>query len=479
MNQLTYIFTQADEIMNKNMDNKIIEDASYKKDKYIFWKAVYALLILALSLLIAGILMQVVFHQTKAPLLLGLIVALPLAIPLELWNFTDPDTLFRVMAFQDRFLMVCFGFAIGVGAILLYLVALFTHPNFGIKDFFVPGIVIGGLIFGAGVGLAGYFPGTIWIALGQGRRDAIYAALGGLLGAFSWSVIFGNVKWFFWDTLNFGPITWASIFGITSKIGVFLVSLIFGTILIAVFLLLPRYPKEKIKNSCGYHMLGKSKNKTTFDLVINEDFEKYPKANRYLTRLINESSIENARMTIPLGLAFTITAVAVIILHQIFGESTTFSWIGAQLSYLVNPNWAASNAYFQLFGGLHIVNGVPINLPFSEIGWEPFTDLSSFLGGLIAATLISRRYMGFKPQVPKIWSRSHNPKYRPIGAFVGAFMVLFGARMANGCASDHILSGDIQMAVSSFVFMMFVLLGAWIMLRYFMHMKINSWGYTK
>jgi hypothetical protein len=184
-------------------------------------------------------------------------------------------------------------------------------------------------------------------------------------------------------------------------------------------------------------------------------------------------------MTIPLGLAFTITAVAVIILHQIFGESTTFSWIGAQLSYLVNPTWAASNAYFQLFGGLHIVNGVAVNLPFSEIGWEPFTDLSSFLGGLIAATLISRRYMGFKPQVPKIWSRSHNPKYRPIGAFVGAFMVLFGARMANGCASGHILSGDIQMAVSSFVFMIFVLIGAWIMLRYFMHMKINSWGYTK
>ena len=153
--------------MNANAGNTSVEDESYKKDKYIFWKAVYALLILSLALLIGGVIMQYVFHETKAPLLLGLIVALPLAIPLELWNFTDPDTLFRVMAFQDRFLMVCFGFAIGVGSILLYLVALITHPNFGIKDFFVPGIVIGGLIFGLGVGLAGYFPGTIWIALGQ------------------------------------------------------------------------------------------------------------------------------------------------------------------------------------------------------------------------------------------------------------------------------------------------------------------------
>ncbi|BAB59612.1 hypothetical protein [Thermoplasma volcanium GSS1] len=465
--------------MNENIGSINISSDAYKRDKSLFWKSVYALLILALALLIGGIIMQVLFHVTKAPLLLGLIVAFPLAIPLELWNFTDPDTLFRVMAFQDRFLMVCFGFAIGLGSIILYLVAIFTHPNFGIKDFFVPGIVIGGLIFGIGVGLAGYFPGTIWIALGQGRRDAIYASFGGLLGAFTWSIIFGNVKWFFWDTLNFGPITWASVAGISSKFGVFAVSLVFGIILLLVFLLLPRYPKSKVKDSCGYHMLGKSEKTITFDLVISEDFEKYPKANRYLTKLINESSKENARMTIPLGLAFTITAVAVIILHQIFGESTTFSWIGAQLSYLANPTWAASNAYFQLFGGLHMVNGVPVNHPFSEIGWEPFTDLSSFLGGLIAATLISKRYMAFKPQVPKIWSHSHNPKYRPIGAFLGAFMVLFGARMANGCASGHILSGNIQMAISSFVFMIFVLLGAWVTLRYFMHLKINSQGYTK
>ncbi len=457
----------------------LTKEKSYLRDKSIFWKSVYALLGLSIVFLLTGLIMQIVFHQTKAPLWLGLLVALPLAIPLELWNFTDPDTLWRVMAFEDRFLMVCFGFAIGVGSILLYAIALFTHPNFGIKDFFVPGIVIGGTIFGMGIGLAGYFPGTIWIALGQGRRDAIYAALGGLLGAFTWSVIFGNVKNFFWNTLNFGPVTWASVFGITSKIGIFLVSLVFGVLLTLLFLLLPRYPGLRIKNSCGSHMVAHSKETKQYTDVVREDLEKYPKANKYVTKIINESSVENARMTIPLGLAFTITAVAVIILHQIFGESTTFPWIGAQLSYMVNPSWAASNAYFQLFGGMHIVNGVPVNKPFSEIGWEPITDLSSFLGGLISATVISRRFMGFKSQVPKIWIHSHNPKLRPAGAFVGAFMVLFGARMANGCASGHILSGDIQMAISSFVFMIFVLIGAWIMLRFFMHMKINSWGYTK
>ncbi|MGC8620303.1 MAG: YeeE/YedE thiosulfate transporter family protein, partial [Thermoplasmata archaeon] len=178
-------------------------------------------------------------------------------------------TLYRVMAFQDRFLIVCFGFAIGIGAILLYALNLIVpSPNFGIKDFFVPGIIIGGIIFGAGVGIAGYFPGTVWIALGQGRRDAFWALLGGLLGAFSWSVIFGPAKAFFWNTLNFGPITWASIFGITSKLGIFGVSLIFGIILLLMFLILPRYPGEKLKDSCGSHILGLSKNVIRFDDLI-------------------------------------------------------------------------------------------------------------------------------------------------------------------------------------------------------------------
>ncbi len=450
------------------------------KDSLVMWATASILFVIALMMLFGGIYMQVVLHQTKAPLILGIVAGLLLAIPLEIWNFSDPDTLFRVMAFQDRFLMVCFGFAIGLGAILLYGLNLFVpHPNFGIKDFFVPGIIVGGLIFGIGVGLAGYFPGTIWIALGQGRRDALYAVIGGLLGAFTWSMIFGAARGFFWDTLNFGPITWATLVGLNTRVGMFLVSIVFGIILLLLFFLLPRFPKQPIRQNCLLHIAGKNKEVTRFEDVIREEKEKYPRAREFVTKIINESSIWNARYVVFLGLEFTIAAVAVIILHQIFGESTTYSWIGAQLSYLVNPKWAALNPYFELFGGMHLVNGVPVNKPFSEIGWEPFSDLGTFLGGLISSIFITRRFMGFKQQIPKVWEHRFglDPKLRALGSFIGAFLVLFGARMANGCASGHILSGNIQMAVSSFVFMIFVLIGAWIALYSVLHLKINGWGY--
>lgn len=458
------------------------QDPQYLKDMRTMHVTAWLLLLLSLAMLFGGVYMQAALHQTKAPLLLGLVAALPLAIPLELWNFSDPDTLFRVMALQDRFLIACFGFAIGLGAILLYGLNLFTAPNFGLKAFFVGGVVLGGLIFGIGVGLAGYFPGTVWIALGQGRRDALYAVAGGLLGAFTWSVIFGWVKPYLWDAFNFGAITWPQLFGIpfNDKIAMFISALIFGTIMFLVFLFLPRFPKQPVRQACGFHLAGRGTTVRNED-VIREEAAKYPRQNKYLLELINESSIRNSRYVVVLGLAFTVEAVAVIILHQIFGESTTYSWIGAQLSYLVNPYWAASNPYFQLFGGMHIVNGVPVNKPFSEIGWEPITDLSTFLGGLISSIFISRRFMGFKKQIPRVWAHrfGESEARRFLGSFFGTFLVLFGARMANGCASGHILSGNLQMAVSSFVFMLAVMAGSAITLRYVMKLRINSWGYAE
>ncbi|QXJ28744.1 hypothetical protein J5U23_01613 [Saccharolobus shibatae B12] len=52
--------------------------------------------------------------------------------------------------------------------------------------------------------------------------------------------------------------------------------------------------------------------------------------------------------------------------------------------------------------------------------------------------------------------------------------MLFGARMANGRASGHILSGNLQMEISSFAFLIAVMLGAWITLSLVLRLRINS-----
>ena len=48
---------------------------------------------------------------------------------------------------------------------------------------------------------------------------------------------------------------------------------------------------------------------------------------------------------------------------------------------------------------------------------------------------------------------------RIIWAFVGGFILIFGARLAGGCTSGHILSGGMQLAASSLIFAVFVFAG--------------------
>jgi len=55
--------------------------------------------------------------------------------------------------------------------------------------------------------------------------------------------------------------------------------------------------------------------------------------------------------------------------------------------------------------------------------------------------------------------KDSSPLKRTLWAFTGGFILIFGARMAGGCTSGHILSGDMQLAFSSLIFTVFVFTG--------------------
>ena len=56
--------------------------------------------------------------------------------------------------------------------------------------------------------------------------------------------------------------------------------------------------------------------------------------------------------------------------------------------------------------------------------------------------------------MPTMWRErfgdSMNKRY--LGAFGGGVLLLFGARLAGGCTSGHMISGVPQLAISSFIF---------------------------
>jgi len=56
------------------------------------------------------------------------------------------------------------------------------------------GKLVGGLVFGTGMGILGYCPGTMAARIGQGKRESIFAAFGMLLGIFIYALMIKPVK---------------------------------------------------------------------------------------------------------------------------------------------------------------------------------------------------------------------------------------------------------------------------------------------
>ncbi len=165
---------------------------------------------------------------------------------------SDPKKLMATLRLEDLTLMKTILFGIGFASILLSLASLigiFDLSHLSIKSTNL-GVILGGLIFGIGFGAAGTCPGTCVAAAGSdGIKKAISAVLGGLLGAFVFSLSYG---WFkdlgLFSTMDLGKLT---LFNISDKfpalinIG-FSGLLIVGIILSAIAYALPmNLPKVK------------------------------------------------------------------------------------------------------------------------------------------------------------------------------------------------------------------------------------------
>jgi uncharacterized protein len=86
-----------------------------------------------------------------------------------------------------------------------------------------------------------------------------------------------------------------------------------------------------------------------------------------------------------------------------------------------------------------------------KLGWEAFLVLGVFAGSYLAARAAGERS---SRTLPRAWRRRFGPSHRKRHAlaFAGGALMMFGARMAKGCTSGHGLTGNAQLAVSSWVF---------------------------
>ena len=381
---------------------------------------------------------------------IGLFIGMIVGGLAEAWGISNPEILIRLGKFQDRLFIGCIAIAIGAGALALYgLAALGVSFHWGVKPDYVWGVALGAAIFGTGIAISGYVPGTIWMALGEGRRDAVYAVFGGLLGAASWTLIYQTSFGHWLVTYdNFGEIYFGGKVDTDLYVG-FGIAVIWAILMFGIAYMLPRYKGGK---SCFYQSSHKNYKPTTAEEEQNiesaevlQEGSSMPMGNGTTAEQFNYhytvSSDLFGKVMLTVGIIIGLTVVLEMFLHQILGESTTFSWIAAEL-WLPASYWKYSE------------------IVVTTIGWEPFSDIGTLFGAFLFSVFVTRRFQAFNKVLPPSWvSRFGNSEIkRAGGAFGGSFMMLLGARMADGCASGHILSGDLQMAVSSLEFFVIVII---------------------
>ncbi|HCL04048.1 MAG TPA: hypothetical protein DHW61_16845 [Lachnoclostridium phytofermentans] len=81
-------------------------------------------------------------------------------------------------------------------------------------------------------------------------------------------------------------------------------------------------------------------------------------------------------------------------------------------------------------------------------------------------------------EIPEIPKQKQNPVKLYVPSFIGGFLLLYGARMADGCTSGHMMSGMMQGSVSGYIFAAAVFAVA-IPTAIFIGMRYNSKGGAK
>lgn len=124
------------------------------------------------------------------------------------------------------------------------------------------------------------------------------------------------------------------------------------------------------------------------------------------------------------------------------GITTAFEHTAALAERAIVPKLEQKNEYFA-------AKQAEGNSP--KIGWEWMLVVGVFFGALLSAGLSGDRT---PISVPPLWASRFRPNKtkRLTAAFLSAALMMFGARLAQGCTSGHGISGTLQLAVSSWMF---------------------------
>lgn len=293
------------------------------------------------------------------------------------------NTISGMAMLKDLTMAKAIAVAIGAGIILVNIEIGLGFASYHIKPLLLGGVIIGGILFGIGMAILGYCPGTIPISAGEGSLDAVTGLAGGLAGGIVYTLVLPSIKGMLGP--DYGQIALAKTLS-GNNVLFFLVAIAAGISMIFIAFRLNKI--ERVKK---------------YDWLISGAGIAIITAGIFLTTISG----------------------------RVLGASGTYPYVGNLVAGLTE------NDYFKSIA------------PSGR--WELWFLGGAFFSGLVLSLL--RRDFRFT-LIHENWRkhRGNSKSGRIIWAFVAGFLLIFGARMAGGCTSGHIISGGMQLALSSYLF---------------------------
>jgi uncharacterized membrane protein YedE/YeeE len=118
--------------------------------------------------------------------LIGLATGIAFGFALEKSRVFEPGVIVGQMQLRSFIMLKVFLAAVITGLIVLAVLNGIFGVPLQLKPLLLRADIVGGLILGAGIALAGACPGTSMAQLGAGYKDAWFIVLGGIAGAMAY-----------------------------------------------------------------------------------------------------------------------------------------------------------------------------------------------------------------------------------------------------------------------------------------------------
>ncbi len=167
-------------------------------------------------------------------LLLGLVTGIVFGFLLQKGRAAKFHVIIGQFLLKDWTVVKIMATAVAVGTVGVYALVSMGLATLHIKPALLGGVLIGGILFGAGIALFGYCPGTSVAASGEGRRDAMVGVLGMLVGAGAYVALYPALQPIIKGLADWGKITlpqatslspWAWVAGVVLAITIGLFAL--------------------------------------------------------------------------------------------------------------------------------------------------------------------------------------------------------------------------------------------------------------